>query len=346
MKFRLHVRKIASLLRYLAALLSIILASSCSGDRNNGDISASGNIEATEVNVSSKVGGEVKTLLVNEGSAVNHGDTLAIIDHSTLDLQLKQAEAGVELSDAQLRLLLNGARSEDIQQGEEGLKQAEANLKIAEEDDKRIRGLFETKSATQKQKDDAEARNTVALAQYNSAKQTLKKLKSWARPEEIRAAQARVAQAKSSIDLLKKTISDCYITSPVSGIVTHKPVEVGELVGQGTTVVTISKLDKVNLMIYISDVELGKVKLGQQAEVRIDTAPNKVFKGKVVYISPTAEFTPKNVQTKEDRVKLVFGIKIEINNPDGTLKPGMPADATLKTSFATESQRQSETKTR
>jgi len=331
MKCRLRYPKIVSLLHLLIALLLVTLIASCTGNKNREGISASGTIEATEVNVGSKVGGEVKTLLVSEGSAVKQGDTLAIIDHATLDLQLDQAKAGLELADAQLRLLLNGARSEDIQQAEEGLKQAEANLRNAEEDVKRMRELFGTGTVTQKQRDDAEARYTVALAQYNSAKQALKKLQQWARPEDIRAAQARLAQAKASVDLLRKTIADCYITAPTNGIVTHKPVEEGELAGQGTTVVTISKLDTVNLMIYVTEVELGRVKLGQRAEVRIDTNPDRVFPGKVVYISPVAEFTPKNVQTKEDRVKLVFGVKVEIDNPDRILKPGMPADAIVKT---------------
>jgi len=309
----------------------LLLILSCSEKGHDGEISASGTIEATEVNVSSKVGGEVKKWLVREGSAVNQGELLALIDHSTLDLQLKQAEAGVEFAHAQLRLLLDGARSEDIRQAEEGVKQAEAHLKMAQEDLKRIRELFERGSATQKQRDDAEARYTVARARYNAAKQALKKVQGGARPEEIRAAQARLAQAKVSVDLLKKTIADGTITAPISGTVTHKPVEVGELVGRGTTVATLSKLDTVYLMIYISEGTLGRVKLGQHAEVRIDTYPDRVFPGKVVYISPMAEFTPKNVQTKEDRVKLVFGVKIEMENPEGTLKPGMPADATLKT---------------
>ena len=326
MRFRLHYP--GALWFYGVVALWLIL--SCSGNDDESQISASGTIEATEIHVGSKVGGEVKKLFVREGSAVHQGDPLAVMDHATLDLKLKQVEAGVELAEAQLQLLLNGARSEDIQQAEEGVKQAEAHLKVAQEDVRRMHELFETGSATQKQRDDVEARYTVALAQYNSAKQALKKLRRWTRPAELRAARARLAQARASVDLLKKTMADCTITAPISGIVTHKPVEAGELVGQGTTVVTLSKLEPVYLMIYVSEVELGRVHLGQQAEVHIDTYLDSVFLGKVVYISPVAEFTPKNVQTKEDRVKLVFGVKIEIDNPTGTLKPGMPADATLR----------------
>ncbi|MDI6807942.1 MAG: efflux RND transporter periplasmic adaptor subunit [Candidatus Eisenbacteria bacterium] len=308
----------------------LVLISSCGRTGNRGAIKASGTIEATEVNVASKVGAQVNEFRLEEGSAVKEGDTLAVIDHSTLDFQLRQAEANADVADAQLKLLVSGSRSEDIEQAQENLKQAEANLGIAKDDLDRVHELFETKVATQREKDNAEARYTVALAQYNSSRHGLRKVKQLARPEEIRAAEARLAQARASADLLKKTISDCHITAPVPGILIHKAVEVGELVGQGATVATISKLSNVDLMIYVNETELGRVKLGSEAQVRTDTDPKRIFRGKVVYISPVAEFTPKNVQTKEDRVKLVFGVKIAIDNPDGALKPGMPADAAIK----------------
>ena len=111
---------------------------------------------------------------------------------------------------------------------------------------------------------------------------------------------------------------------------THKPVEAGELVSVGTTIATISRLETLNLMIYVGDTELGRVKLGGPADLVIDTYPDKTFPAKVIYISPIAEFTPKNVQTKEDRTKLVFGVKLEVDNKDGILKGGMPVDAYLK----------------
>ncbi len=314
-----------------SVLLILILTASCSGG-DSGDISASGTIEATEVRVASKVGGEVRRLSFEEGSAVRQGDTLAVIDHATLDLQLRQAEAGVALSDAQLRLLLNGARPEDIRQAEEGLRQAEASLKNAREDARRVRELAGTGSVTQKQTDDAETRHAVALAQVNAAKQALKKVQQWARPEDLQAAQARLDQARAAADLLRKAIADCHVTAPIGGVVTHRPVEVGELVGPGGILATLSRLDRVHLMIYVTAPDLGRVSLGQRAEVRIDAAPDRAFPGRVVYISPEAEFTPRNVQTKEDRVKLVFGVKIEADNPDGALKPGLPADATIRIS--------------
>jgi len=303
---------------------------SCSGNGAKDVISASGTIEAIEVNVASKVAGELEERTVDEGARVRAGDKLAEIDHATLEIQLRQADAGVDLAQAQLVLLRNGARQEDIQQAEAALQQAEASLTVAENDALRMRELVKTGSVTPKQREDAEARLTVAHAQRSAAAEVLKKTRTLARPEEIQAAEARLAQAQAAVDLLKKTIADCTITAPVGGLVTHKAVEAGELVSQGATIVTISELDSVYVMIYVTEKELGRVRLGDAADIKIDAFPDKVFSGKVTYISSEAEFTPKNVQTKEDRVKLVFGVKVEIENREGLLKPGLPADATIR----------------
>jgi len=311
-------------------VFSTLLLISCQNKKNAGVISASGTIEAVEVTVSSKTSGQVEKLFIDEGSAVKEGDTLAVIDSSSLEIQLRQAQAGVDLAESQLQLLIKGARGEDIRQAEEALKQAEANLQIAREDRERIRNLYEKQSATAKQNQDAEARHTVARAQYEAAQQALQKWRKYARPEEIKSAQARLDQAIAARDLFKKTIADSTIISPTSGIITHKAVEAGEFVGPGTPLLTIADLASVHLNIYITETELGKIRLGQQAEVRIDSYPGRAFLGKVIFISPEAEFTPKNIQTKEERVKLVYRVKISIPNRENILKPGMPADALIQ----------------
>jgi HlyD family secretion protein len=304
-----------------------VIFAACSGPKRVRGIEGSGTIEAREVAVASKVGGQILEIRAEEGSAVKKGDPLVLVDHEIFDIQLRQAEAGVALAEAQLALLRKGARAEDIRQGEEALRQAEANLKVAVGDAGRMRELAARGSVTPKQRDDADARLVVTQAQEASANQALSKLKRLARPEEIRAAEARLAQAVAAADLLRKTIADCTVISPVDGIVTRRPIEAGELVSPGTTVLTVSELDRVHVMLFVTEKELGLVRLGGEADVTIDAAPGRVFKGRVIFISPEAEFTPKNIQTKEDRVKLVFGVKVEIPNPDGALKPGLPADA-------------------
>lgn len=301
----------------------------CSGPKKVRGIEGSGTIEAREVAVASKVGGQVLEIRVEEGSPVKKGDILVLVDHEALDIQLRQAEAGVALAEAQLALLRKGARAEDVRQGEEALRQTGANLKVAADDAGRMRELASRGSVTPKQRDDADARLVVAQAQEASAKEALSKLRRLARPEEINAADARLAQAVAASDLLRKAIADCTLVSPVAGTVTRRPVEAGELVSPGTTVLTISELDRVHVMLFVTEKELGRVRLGGEADVTIDAAPGRVFKGRVTFISPEAEFTPKNIQTKEDRVKLVFGVKVEIPNPDGALKPGLPADVVI-----------------
>ncbi len=315
-------------MKYFLLTLSVLLWG-C-GNNNKGAIEASGTLEATEVRVSAKVPGQLETLRVQEGSEVRTGDTLVILDRSTLQLQWKQAQAGFEVADAQYRLLLNGARSEDLRLADEALVQAQATHKNATDDYNRMRQLLATNTVTRKQFDDAESRFIIAKAQLNSAEQNLGKLKLFARPEDLATAKARVGQAKASLDLLQKELTDAVIVAPAAGTITNKPFEEGELISVGSVVATISRLDKMDLMIYVNEAELGRVKLGGSAEVSIDAYPEKTFPGRVIYISPIAEFTPKNVQTKEDRTKLVFGVKLEVENKEGALKSGMPADAIVR----------------
>jgi HlyD family secretion protein len=316
--------------RIIVLCLAVFGGLSCAGTGAKDVISASGTIETVEVHVASKVSGELLELAVEEGTRVKPGDKLAVVDHATLDIQLRQAEAGVRLAEAQLALLVKGARSEDIRQAEEVHKQAEAALTVAEDDARRMRELVKTGSVTPKQREDAEARLTIATAQRNAGAEALKKVRTLARPEEIQAAEARLAQAVAAADLLEKTIADCTILAPAGGIVTHKAVEPVELVTPGATIVTLAELDSVYVMIYVTENELGRVRLDGPAEIKIDSFPDKVFEGTVKYISPEAEFTPKNIQTKQDRVKLVFGVKVEIENREGLLKPGLPADAVIR----------------
>ena len=167
-------------------------------DKHAGTIEASGTLEAVEVNVSAKVAGQIQTLFVDEGSLVKSGDTLAILDHATNDIELQQAKAGVDLADAQYKLLVIGTRSEDLRQAEEGLRQAASTYKTAKDDYERTKALFATKSVTKKDLDDAESKYTIAQAANTSAEQNLQKLRHFARPEDIAAAKARLDQAAAA----------------------------------------------------------------------------------------------------------------------------------------------------
>jgi HlyD family secretion protein len=309
-------------------IIILIYTAGCSNDDSN-RISGSGNIEITEIVVSSKVTGEIISILKDEGVKVNKGDTVIIIDHYYLDLQLAQAVATQEVAEAQLNLLRAGARSEDINQAENSLKQAEINLELASNDKDRMTDLYKSQAIAKKQYEDVAAKYEVSLSQLNTAKENFKKLKNLARPEEIRQAEANLERQIAGVNLLKKNIRDCFVQSPLNGYIVKTFVEEGETVSMLSSLLKVSNLDIVELVIYISEEELGKVKLGQKADVSTDTFKDKIYKGEVIYISPEAEFTPKNIQTEDERTKLVYAVKIKIPNPDQELKPGMPADAVI-----------------
>lgn len=317
------------LILYISPFLALLFIS-CNGNNDN-RIEASGNIEATNIVVSSQVSGKVIQILKDEGSHVNKGDTVIKIDPETYKLKLDEALASKEYAQAQYKLLKVGARSEDIKQAEDNLKQAHVAFDLAEQDKERMDNLYKSQSVTKKQHDDATANYEIASARLNSAKENLDKIKNLARPEELRQAEANLNKSIANVNLLQKNLNDCYVTSPSSGFITKKFVENGETAGMMSSLFQVADLGSVELVIYVSETELGKVKLGQEAEIKVDTYPHKSFEGKVIYISPQAEFTPKNIQTKEERTKLVFAVKIRIDNPEFELKDGMPADASIIT---------------
>ncbi|QQS35258.1 MAG: efflux RND transporter periplasmic adaptor subunit [Ignavibacteriales bacterium] len=312
-------------------LMGMILTLYSCGNGNDGNtIEVSGNIETTTIVVSSQVSGKVLQLLKDEGEKVKAGDTIIVIDPITYQLKLEEAAAALTAAEAQYQLLKNGARREDIQQTQEMLNQAELNFNSAEKDKERFENLYKSKAITKKQYDDAITRYDVSLAQFNSAKQNYKKITNLARPEELKQAEANVSRLKAALEMVKKSLADCYVNSPTDGIIVKQFIEAGETAGMLSSLFKVSDLSTVDLILYISETELGKVKLEQKVDVNVDSYPEKIFEGKIVFISPEAEFTPKNIQTKEERTKLVFAVKVKIDNKNYELKTGMPADALIK----------------
>lgn len=312
---------------WLLALVPVLAA--CGGGDPDGVLRASGTVEVTEVRVAARTPGELRRLDVDEGSRVEAGDTLGVVDHDLLALQVRQAEAGVEAAAARLDLLRRGARAEDVAQARAHVEQAAIALAQAREDAARFRALAETGSVTTKQRDDAETRLALAEVQHEAAQQALRKLEDLTRPEELRAAAAQLRQAEASVDVLRRQVEDAYLVAPIGGTVIEKVAEPGELVAAGTPVVTLADLSRAYLRIYVPETELGRVRPGQSVAIYTDTYPDRPLEGRVTFIAPEAEFTPKNVQTREERVKLVYEVKIDVPNPDGVLKPGMYADAVL-----------------
>ena len=309
--------------------LILVFLTGCGDGGGETKIELSGTVETTNIVISSQVSGTLLNVIADEGGAVKKGDTLQIIDPEIYQIQLLQAEAQCSLVKAQYDLLRKGARSEDVAQVKEGFAQAEANFNNAKDDFERMQNLYTSRSITKKQLDDAKTRYTIAEAQLNSAKESVKKIKNLARPEELQQAKSSYEAAEANVKLLQKRVNDCYVLSPINGQIVKNFVEIGETVTPQSSLVKVSDLGEVEVVVYIQESDLGRVKLGQKASIYSDSYEDKSYEGKVTYISPEAEFTPKNIQTKEERTKLVFAVKITVPNKDYELKAGMPVDATI-----------------
>jgi HlyD family secretion protein len=305
----------------------IILLSGCGF--KNGKPDGSGTIECTQVDIAAEVPGKIVALIPQEGDYVKQGEVVARLDPRDYELKRNEARAAVAVARAQLELLKAGSRKEDIERAREQVGEAKAVAESSAADLRRITSVYQSGTATQKQMDDARAQADRSKAILAAAGQNLIKLEKGNREEEIRLAETQVAQAESRLALAEKSVTDCVITSLVNGVVTTRIHEEGEFVPVGAPLITISRLDEVWLAVYVPETALGDVKIGQEARVKIDGRPD-FFEGRITYISPTAEFTPRNVQTPDERTKLVYRVKITLDNKEGIFKPGLPADGYLQ----------------
>jgi HlyD family secretion protein len=268
--------------------------------------------------------------------------------------ELAAADAAAQKAQSNLDLLKAGFREEEIEVARHSKLQAEAELKRAESEYRRAERLIESnKEAISRENfDRAQAAYEVALQAFNEADWQLRKMEKGSRTQQIEAAQAALDEARANYGLVKSQekieraraardqaqaalglaetrLGYATLCSPLSGVVLSKNIEPGEYVAPGTPVVTVGDLEHTWLRAYIDERDLGRVKLGQEVVVTTDTFPDKEYRGRVSFIASQAEFTPKNVQTQKERVKLVYRIKVDIPNPQMELKPGMPADAEI-----------------
>jgi HlyD family secretion protein len=298
--------------------------------QTNDRIVATGTIEATEIDVSAEVGGQIKKLSADEGDAVKQGELIAELDSGQATAEVTRAEAAVASARATFEDLQAGARPQELDRARARVNLARATLALAEADWRRASELFEEGVFSENQRDNARANLDAAKSQYNVALEEMKLLEAGARSDQIEAARWQVKQAEAALELAKVRLEKTRIYAPVSGTVIVKDSEEGEVVSPGAPIVTIADLDDMWVKIYIDEADIGKLKLGQHAKARVDSFPGKDFSGSVKFVSSEAEFTPKNIQTREDRVKLVFAVKVSVDNQNGLLKPGMYADIAIE----------------
>ena len=294
-----------------------------------------------------------ESLLVQQRTSIEWQD-------ETLEAQIQQRQAEVRNADARLAELLAGSRSQEKEQARAAVERAQTEYDRSANDWKRAQKLFKNEDISAADYDQYRTRYESADAQLKSAKEQLALVLEGPRSETIAQAQAMLGQTRAALRLaeaqrleLKRRreeiatrladiaarradvqivatqLADTQAISPIDGVVLVKAAEPGEILAAGTTVVTIGDIDHPWLRAYISEGDLGRVKLGDKVKVTTDSFPGKIYWGRVSFISSEAEFTPKQIQTQEERVKLVYRVKIEVENPNQELKSNMPADAEI-----------------
>jgi HlyD family secretion protein len=297
-----HRRDAAVLLYAACAALALAALSGCRA-RHADNFAGSGTLEATEVTVAAQTPGQILRLWKDEGDAVAEGDTLARIDVEKLDLQRRELVASI------------GEIRANRTPVDEAARQAADNFENIEKSYRRVKSLFEQGTATQQQYDDASTKYRVAKSQLAAAK------------AQGDALDAREKTVRASIALLDRQIRDGVV--PLSGVIAEKYVEAGEVVPAGGGVFKIADTKHFWIKIYVSERDLGLFAIGNGVEVRVDAHPEPLA-GEVSWVSPEAEFTPKNVETRDARAELVYAVKVTIANPPEVLKIGMPAEVHFK----------------
>ena len=290
------------LLRYSWPLLVLVMVS-CSGDDTAPG--GSGLIEATEVIISAKAAGNIEQLFISEGDIVRPNDTIASIDTTTIRLLLNQADA-LRLS-AETQLEIAGIN----------IEQVILNLSLVKKEFDRAKNLIKTGSVNQQQYDQSETAYNQAILSKKHAEAAK------------RSAGANLQKILAEIAILRRQFNDCFPLALGKGIVTDKFVEVGELVNIGAPLIKIADLDTVLVKVYLPASDLTQIKLGDKAEIDPEDESSQPLTGTIIWISPEAEFTPKNVQTKEARANLVYAVKISIPNLQQVLKIGMPVSVKI-----------------
>jgi multidrug resistance efflux pump len=336
--------------------------------RRDTALQGSGTVEARDIRVGSKVGGRIDKVLVREGDTVQPGQVLITFDDKELLASLDQTRAAAEKAargyraediaqaraaaaqaKADYELRKNGYRKEDIAAAQAEVERAAADEVRTRLDFQRYEALSKKDLVSKQQRDTAEANWKMALAQQQNLQLKLDVLKRGYRAEEIASAEARyqetlatlkkyesgnrredIESAKAAYEYEEARFRESQVIAPAAATVEVLDVRPGDLIAPNTPVATLLEKDQIYVRIYIPETEIGRVKLGQKTEVRVDSFPKEVFEGVVEQINQQAEFLPRNVQTREERVHQVFGVKIRINDPAGRVLAGMAADVKLK----------------
>jgi HlyD family secretion protein len=293
-------------------------------DRGPQPLRLYGNVDIREVNLGFRVAGRIQEVLKDEGDEARQGEILARLDAEPYQREVQQAKALANSLAAKVQLLEKGNRPQEIAQARAVLHEREVTATNAETLYRRQQDLFGSKAVSAQERDDAEARFREAAARLNSAREQLNLLEAGFRPEEIAQAKADLRRAEAALAGAELKVKDATLESPCDGVVLTRSQEPGAVLQAGTPVLTLSLKRPVWVRVYVSEPDLGRVHPGMKVRVQTDTVNDHAYWGQIGFISPRAEFTPKNVETTELRTSLVYRLRIVIENPDEGLRQGMP----------------------
>jgi HlyD family secretion protein len=318
----------------VVALLALAAAAAggwwwLSRPQHDGPIVLTGNVEVRQVNLGFKVAGRIQALKADEGDSVAPEQALAQLEKVYFEDSIAQLTAQRDQAKANLAKMQAGNRAEDIAQAEANVKEKEATLANAKITVDRAEQLWNRAVGTRKAFDDAEANHREAAARLNVAREALRLMRAGFRAEDIDAARAQLAEREAALQVAQRQLADAELTAPSRGVVLSRVREAGAIVAAGETVFVLSLTDPVWVRSYVSEVDLGRIRPGMEVSVRIDTPGAPLLKGRIGFISTTAEFTPKTVETQELRTALVYRIRIVVSDAGGVLRQGMPVTVSV-----------------
>jgi len=288
-----------------------------------------GNVDIRQVELAFQGDQRIEELLVEEGDRVTKGQLLARLDTERLEYYVDQAKAQADAQADVVNRLEEGTRPENIEKAYASLKAVQAKAEEARRTYRRMTNLLPTGGASQQQVDDAEAALRSTAAQVEEAEATVELAVIGPRWQDIEAAKAQLRAYEAQWALARRNLEDAQLFAPCDGVVQNRILEPGDMASPRKPVFTIAMTNPLWVRAYVSETDLGKIAYGMAAEVTTDSFPGKRYRGWVGYISPTAEFTPKPVETTELRTKLVYQVRIYVDNPENELRLGMPATVTI-----------------
>jgi len=312
------------------AIPLLILLAACAREPASEQIRLSGTVEARESDLAFQVPGRIVRLLADEGARVEAGQVIAELDPRDYELALQRARAEADVARQALAALEAGTRAQEIRVAEATAARADSELRFARAEEARIAKLMPDNLASRQQLDQARLQVQVAESALQQATETLKLLREGPRAEDIARARAELAVREAVVENAEQQLRYVKLHSPAAGVLSVRLAEAGEVVGAGQPVLRLAELDAPWVRAWLNETDLARVRHGQAAEVRVDAYPDTVFHGRLSFVSPQAEFTPKTVETRELRVDLVYRIKVEVDDAAGRFKVGMPADVLLQ----------------